>query len=84
MNTISGDCQTDEPPQFCGGIIADPMGLGKTLTIIALVAADMDVAKEIDSYIEADNQDIGATLVVVCPPSTLFHLSHTTNWYIPC
>ncbi|KAK1964623.1 hypothetical protein LY78DRAFT_704248 [Colletotrichum sublineola] len=33
---ISGCHQSEEPPQFYGGIIADQMGLGKTLTMIAL------------------------------------------------
>ncbi|KAK1574262.1 uncharacterized protein LY79DRAFT_493085, partial [Colletotrichum navitas] len=31
-----------ESPQFNGGIIADPMGLGKTLTMIALWKAGYD------------------------------------------
>lgn len=42
VNTISNAYQVEEPPQFSGGIIADPMGLGKTLTMIALVATDLD------------------------------------------
>lgn len=41
FNCISDRCQIDEPPAFSGGIIADPMGLGKTLTMIALVATDL-------------------------------------------
>ena len=48
------------------------MGLGKTLTMIALVAADMDAEKEMAAYIEdveADQQDIAATLVIIPPPS---------------
>ena len=40
VNNISQTSQSDEPPQFCGGIVADPMGLGKTLTMIALIAAE--------------------------------------------
>ncbi|KAH6613604.1 SNF2 family N-terminal domain-containing protein [Chaetomium sp. MPI-SDFR-AT-0129] len=40
VNRISQIHQTDEPPEFCGGIVADPMGLGKTLTMIALIAAE--------------------------------------------
>ncbi len=40
VNTISQTSQRDEPPQFRGGIVADPMGLGKTLTMIALIAAE--------------------------------------------
>ncbi|KAF3799116.1 Helicase-like transcription factor [Colletotrichum gloeosporioides] len=46
MNTVSRVYQSREPPSFYGGIIADLMGLGKTLTIISLVATDMDSEKE--------------------------------------
>lgn len=48
------------------------MGLGKTLTMIALVAADIDAEKDMATYIEhgeADRQDIAATLVIIPPPS---------------
>ncbi|KAK3896696.1 putative SWI/SNF-related matrix-associated actin-dependent regulator of chromatin subfamily A member 3-like 1 [Staphylotrichum tortipilum] len=40
VNNISQTCQEEEPPEFYGGIVADPMGLGKTLTMIALIAAE--------------------------------------------
>ncbi|KAK1849667.1 alpha-mannosyltransferase [Colletotrichum chrysophilum] len=33
---VSQTRQKEEPPQFYGGIVEDPMGLGKTLTMIAL------------------------------------------------
>ncbi|KAF4631765.1 hypothetical protein G7Y89_g6362 [Cudoniella acicularis] len=42
INKISHALQAEAPPQFLGGIIADPMGLGKTLTMIALIASDTD------------------------------------------
>ncbi|KAK4243690.1 P-loop containing nucleoside triphosphate hydrolase protein [Corynascus novoguineensis] len=42
LNRVSGAHQNEEPPPFYGGIIADPMGLGKTLTMISLVATDLD------------------------------------------
>ncbi|KLU90808.1 hypothetical protein MAPG_10659 [Magnaporthiopsis poae ATCC 64411] len=40
FNRISQSFHTDEPPKFRGGILADPTGLGKTLTMIALTATD--------------------------------------------
>ncbi|OCL07433.1 hypothetical protein AOQ84DRAFT_377686 [Glonium stellatum] len=40
MNNISGKTQTSKPPDFCGGILADPMGLGKSLSMISLIAND--------------------------------------------
>ncbi|EEU43830.1 uncharacterized protein NECHADRAFT_74036 [Fusarium vanettenii 77-13-4] len=40
INRISKSCHSNEPPEFRGGIVADPMGLGKTLTMISLIATD--------------------------------------------
>lgn len=40
INNITEDAQIDPPPQFRGGILADHMGLGKTLSMIALIASD--------------------------------------------
>ncbi|TLS30089.1 hypothetical protein PpBr36_02652 [Pyricularia pennisetigena] len=47
-NRVSGHRQVEEPPQFFGGVIADPMGFGKTLTMIALVASGLGVTDGID------------------------------------
>ena len=41
-NNITGHIQFEEPVDFKGGILADDMGLGKSLSIISLVAADRD------------------------------------------
>jgi SNF2 family DNA or RNA helicase len=67
VNMVSGAHQCEEPPQFFGGIIADLMGLGKTLTMIALVATDLQqefALKESAGDIESNK----ATLVIVPPP----------------
>jgi SNF2 family DNA or RNA helicase len=40
VNNITGDIQDVIPVQFCGGLLTDPMGLGKTLSTIALIASD--------------------------------------------
>ncbi|KAF4465808.1 alpha-16-mannosyltransferase subunit [Fusarium albosuccineum] len=42
-NRVSNTYQADEPPQFYGGVIADPMGLGKSLSMIALIACDLQL-----------------------------------------
>ncbi|KAJ6785626.1 hypothetical protein PWT90_00499 [Aphanocladium album] len=42
INALSGSGSKEPPPPFCGGVIADPMGLGKTLTMIALAATDLE------------------------------------------
>lgn len=40
VNSITGEAQRSCPVQFHGGLLADPMGLGKTLSIIALISCD--------------------------------------------
>ncbi|KAI8626352.1 hypothetical protein F5Y19DRAFT_447177 [Xylariaceae sp. FL1651] len=71
LNTISHVCQPEEPLSFFGGIIADPMGFGKTLTMIALVATDIEAGKMADTCIEdleTSKPDIPVTLVIIPPP----------------
>ncbi|GAW27260.1 putative SWI SNF-related matrix-associated actin-dependent regulator of chromatin subfamily A member 3-like 3 [Rosellinia necatrix] len=71
LNTISRLYQPEEPPNFFGGIIADPMGFGKTLTMISLVATDKEAEEMADICMddsETHKPDIAATLVVIPPP----------------
>lgn len=71
VNKVSGIVTFDEPPAFRGGIIADPMGLGKTLTMIALAATDLGSEQHgafIEGNISAKNSCNGATLIIVPPP----------------
>ncbi|KAH8890569.1 hypothetical protein GQ53DRAFT_794641 [Thozetella sp. PMI_491] len=70
FNRVSNVDQREEPQQFYGGIIADPMGLGKTLTMIALVATDLEGDNNAP-YVVSDMDDVpsvSATLVIVPPP----------------
>ncbi|KAK6065572.1 hypothetical protein SCUP515_11130 [Seiridium cupressi] len=71
VNTVTNVYQNNTPQQTLGGIIADPMGLGKTLTMIALIAADLERDSEED--LDEDDEilatrNISATLVIVPPP----------------
>ncbi|KAH6867419.1 SNF2 family N-terminal domain-containing protein [Thelonectria olida] len=71
LNRVSNTDQTEEPPQFYGGIIADPMGLGKTLTMIALVVTDLESVKNSTVHMSVDEDhkhDAAATLIIVPPP----------------
>ena len=44
FNVITGQTQRQPPPETRGGILADMMGLGKTLSILSLVAGTKDEA----------------------------------------
>lgn len=70
VNKVSGVYESEEPPPLRGGIIADPMGLGKTLTMIALAAADLDRVKDVALAYESegDRYHLDATLIIVPPP----------------
>ncbi|KAK6700392.1 hypothetical protein SNK05_013203 [Fusarium graminearum] len=70
FNRVSEASQLEEPPQCYGGIVADPMGLGKTLTMIALVATDLDSEISNDNGGDEFHSKVLTTLVVV-PPSLI-------------
>jgi SNF2 family DNA or RNA helicase len=50
------------------------MGFGKTLTMISLIATDVDAEKNTNTHIEdvesdTGKQDVPTTLVIIPPPS---------------
>jgi len=65
LNNVTGDTQPEVPRSFRGGILADQMGLGKTLSMISLIAQDLDRAKKSD--MSSASSCISATLLVVPP-----------------
>ena len=46
FNVITGQEEHKNPPQVLGGILADMMGLGKTLSILSLVVQTLDQSEE--------------------------------------
>ncbi|CAN9407321.1 unnamed protein product [Alternaria alternata] len=74
INRVSNTHQDSPPPDFYGGIIADPMGLGKTLTMLALAATDLDPASSLVTHNDFlnDPEDslptTPATLVIMPQP----------------
>ncbi|KAK7575420.1 hypothetical protein V3481_017380 [Fusarium oxysporum f. sp. vasinfectum] len=69
-NTVSGAVQVEQPPQFYGGIVADPMGLGKTLCMIALIACDVRAEDSEPSLLPGVDIEVSSdkTLIVVPAP----------------
>ncbi|KAI0871044.1 hypothetical protein GGS24DRAFT_510180 [Hypoxylon argillaceum] len=73
INRVADVYQDEEPAEFRGGIIADTMGLGKTLTMIALVATDLDASAEHRTQVGGQHQVIprvDTTLIIIPPPCT--------------
>lgn len=62
---MSNAYQDEEPEEFSGGIIADPMGLGKTLTMISLVASDVQPH---ESVMNVEDVTTAATTLIIVPP----------------
>ncbi|PHH81832.1 hypothetical protein CDD82_7766 [Ophiocordyceps australis] len=72
VNRVSDMDQLEVPRQFYGGIIADPMGFGKTLTMIALAATDQ-ILQSSPEYMDIEenrNPSVATTLIIV-PPTLL-------------
>ncbi|KAL4951778.1 SNF2 family N-terminal domain-containing protein [Aspergillus filifer] len=78
---ISGIVMDEEPPQSLGGLLADMMGLGKTLSILSLVVSSLTQAQEWASSIPSPEliksrpgiRNTKTTLLVV-------PLSTVNNW----
>ncbi|KAK4060672.1 hypothetical protein Trihar35433_10080 [Trichoderma harzianum] len=68
VNHVSNAYQEEEPEDFSGGIIADPMGLGKTLTMISLVASAAQLHKLV---MDDDDVVTSATTLIIVPPPLL-------------
>ncbi|KAK1978315.1 SNF2 family N-terminal domain-containing protein [Colletotrichum cereale] len=60
INKVSGAINKKEPPVFRGGVLADPMSLGKTLTMISLILSALE-----RKVVRPSNISSQRTLVVV-------------------
>ena len=77
---LTGLSVSEEPDQVFGGLLADVMGLGKTLEALSLIASTLDDAKQFakEKIIRNNSEDMDniilsnsrATLIV-CPMSTV-------------
>src|SRR5690606_6959961 len=76
--TLTDEVRKERPPSVFGGILADVMGLGKTLSILSLIVSTLDDARAFSGKeLACDQQDrlapvltTGATLLVT-PTSTI-------------
>jgi SNF2 family DNA or RNA helicase len=65
-NLITGSSQSSEPPESKGGLLADKMGLGKSLTMISLIALNPTLCKEPLIFTSQGSiRRVKSTLVVV-------------------
>ncbi|KAK4221968.1 SNF2 family N-terminal domain-containing protein [Podospora fimiseda] len=62
INNITNETKYTAPPAFRGGLLADRMGLGKSLAVLALIAYDKDPSLE---------SSVKETTLIVVPPALL-------------
>lgn len=75
---MTGTRTQSEPPVFKGGILADQMGLGKSLSIIALIASDFDSLASRAPRLKITGRMVKATLIVV--PLSRWSLPSGKDW----
>ena len=68
MNTITREYQDVAPTDFRGGVLADQMGLGKSLSVISLIASDKDSRFTSVEAPRAAPNSSNTTLLVVRAP----------------
>lgn len=77
-NVITGHEVMEKPQPIQGGILADVMGLGKTLSILALIAETREASRrfrrEEPSSLDGDIERNAKGTLIVCPKSVL------SNW----
>ena len=77
-NIITGTEEKDRPNEVLGGILADMMGLGKTLSILAMLVGSLDLAEEFGQDAPPEHDDLtlirnSKTTLLVAPLSTLIN-----------
>ncbi|CZR35723.1 uncharacterized protein FPRO_00154 [Fusarium proliferatum ET1] len=89
INNIDSSIHYESPQNSKGGILADTMGLGKTLSMISLIAHDRILAKDQRTG-SSDGNVLGRGTLIVLPPSLVqnwenelsLHLTENDfSWY---
>ncbi|KAK5056695.1 hypothetical protein LTR84_012227 [Exophiala bonariae] len=81
-NVLTGHRQFEPPPPFHGGVIADPMGLGKTLTMLSLIASNTWTDPSRSTHLNVHGFPTVKTTLVVVPFSLLFVWSMQLNLHV--
>jgi SWI/SNF-related matrix-associated actin-dependent regulator of chromatin subfamily A3 len=77
INNVSGYSTDEAPPDFRGGLLADNMGLGKTLSIICLIAANQASQPTTINYIVS--AVVKTTLLIIPPARTYENSGYCTR-----
>lgn len=82
FNVITGKEERTKPPEVLGGILADMMGLGKTLTVLSLVVGSLEDAKQWATQVPPEPKTDEDTVLALNSKTTLLvsPLSTIANW----
>ena len=73
-NEITHSTKISEPPGCLGGILADEMGMGKSLSLLALILHTLQsresAKKENDSYPLGERDDIRSNATLIIAPKS--------------
>lgn len=79
-DVITGKEERSKPPEVLGGILADMMGLGKTLSILSLIVGSLDKSLEWENQMPSESEE-GHHLVRNSKSTLLVSpLSTIANW----
>ncbi|RFU29395.1 hypothetical protein B7463_g6915, partial [Scytalidium lignicola] len=81
-NTITGKRQTYPPPAFSGGLLGDQMGLGKTLSIIALILSNKAKLSRKRPRVSRNVTEEVKTTLIVAPMSLLDTWGKQLNMHV--
>lgn len=84
-NAFTGNLQESQPRESIGGILANDMGLCKTLTVISMIVRTRNASKhfarsrEPDEEVKRDNSQPCAKATLVIAPSEFEYLDHESD-----
>jgi len=77
---ITKELQCHRPDPALGGIIADVMGLGKTLTVLAAICSTLEQARQsinqLNHFVEGSHLYRSKSTLVVVPSSRKYSTHH--------
>lgn len=82
---ITGEMRSAKPPEVRGGILSDEMGMGKSLTLIALIVRTLDIARSSEQHSirhiarKQPNEPYKKSTIIIAPKSSTIYLNSSSS-----